>query len=536
MKTPRTLAVLAVSLAVPLTIAGCAAGPAPSPTATADDFAVDGTFALSIKEDPGDLNPLLTNMVAAQVVNAFAYDSLIFTDPVTSEMKPLLAASWEDSPTKVSFTLKDGITCADGTEFTAQIVADNFNWIVDEANGSPLRDSIIPSTAVATADGNVVTVEVPEPKPFFLNNLGAQALACPGALKDPKSVSAASNGTGLFEITEVVPNDHVTLTRRAGYNWAPEGFATSDTVGAPKTVIVKIVPDTSTAANMLLSKGLNAAVVSGADEARLSSLAYKSSPSLSGQIIFNHLAGLATSDLAVRTALTEAVDLDSFTDIITAGKGKRATSMLTVEPKTCAYDSIAGALPAFDIAAAGATLEAAGWTKNSGGLYARDGKTLDITLVYDNSTATVSAASEYLATQWKTLGANVQLKGGDRGFLIGNTFAAADPSGWNVSVGLNLQSNTPEIFIPYLSGPGIPDGTNFASIDNQEYVDLTAKASLEAGETACNLWKQAEQSLFASVDIIPVSLTLFNMYFNGATSIVPPVAGILPGAAVRVLK
>ncbi|NYE18381.1 ABC transporter substrate-binding protein [Microbacterium immunditiarum] len=537
MNRTRALAILSVALVTPLALAGCSTGTPSGNSGASDDFAIDGTFSVAIAQDPGDLNPLLTNLVAAQVVNAFAYESLVFVDPETSEMQPLLAESWEEvSPTEVNFTIKDGITCSDGSEFTAETAAANFNWIVDEANGSPLRDSIIPSSAVATAEGNVVTVEVPEPKPFLLNNLGGQAMVCDAGLEDPSSVSAASNGTGLFEITEVVANDHVTLTRRDGYSWGPEGFATSDTPGAPKTVTVKVVTDASTTANLLLSKGLNAAVVSGADEARLADLDYKSSPNLSGELIFNHLAGVSTADVEVRTALTQAADLDSFTDIITGGKGERATSLITVEPKTCAYDSIADRLPEYDEDAAAATLEDAGWAKNADGVYERDGQPLHVTLVYNNTTDTVSAASEYLATQWENLGVEVELKGGDQGFLVGSTFAASDPSGWNVSVGLNLQSNTPEIFIPYLSGPTIPEGTNFPSIDNQEYVDLTAEASLEVGDAACDLWKQAEQALFDAVDIIPVSVTPYKMYFNGATSLVAPVAGILPAGAIRVLK
>lgn len=530
----RVISLVPFALVVPLALAGCA--PSSSSGGAEGDFATDGAFSVAIAADPGDLNPLVTNLVAAQVVGAYAYDSLVFIDPATNEAKPWLAESWTESPTKVTFTLKDGITCGDGTPFTAQTAADNFNWIVDEANGSPLRDSIVPSSAKATADGNVLTVETPQPSPFLLYNIGPQQLACEGAITDPKSVSAASDGTGLFQITEVVANDHITLTRRDGYDWAPEGKTTSKTAGVPKTVTVKIVADPSTTANLLLSKGLNAALVSGPDEDRLTALKTKDSPNLSGEIIFNHLAGMATADAAVRTALTQAADLDAFTDIITGGKGERATSLLTIEPMVCTYDSVKGNLPDYDAKAAAATLEDDGWAKNSSGIYEKDGKPLEIGLIYNNSTDVRSAAAEYLGTQWEKLGVKVDLNGGDQNFLLGNTFGTEDPSGWNVSVGVDLQSNTPSIFPPYLSGPTVPNGTNFASIDNADYVELAGKASLESGDAACDLWKQAEVALFGQVDLIPVSVTPFKMYFNGATSLYQPVAGTLPGAAIRVLK
>lgn len=532
MKT-RAQTLLPLVVVVPLLLSGCATTDG---SAASGEFAVDGSYATAIHQDPGDLNPLVTNLVAAQVVGALAYDALIFVDPATSEIHPFLADSWTDSPSEVTFTLKDDIVCADGEPFTAQTAADNFSWIVDPDNGSPLRDSVVPSSAVATAEGNVLTITTPEPSPFLLFNVGAQQLACDGALADPKSISAASNGTGMFEITEVVAGDHITLERRDGYNWAPDRTTTSDTPGVPKTVTVKIVPDLSTTANLLLSKGLNAAVVSGPDEERVAQLDSLASPNLSGMIGFNQLAGQPTADPAVRIALTQAIDLDAFTDIITAGQGERAASLITVAPKTCTYDSVAGSLPEFDEDAAAAALADAGYVADSSGKLAKDGKPLSIKLVYNNSTDTRSAAAEYVASQWEKVGVTVELSGGDQSFLLGQTFAAEDPSGWDASVGVDLQSNTPSIFPPYFSGPTVPDGSNYSSINNPEYDKLVAAASLESGDAACELWKQAEQALFAVVDIIPVSVTPFKMYFSGAESLYQPVTGILPSPALRVLK
>src|SRR6185312_7401436 len=97
-------------------------------------FATDGTFAFAIDSDPGDLNPLVTNLVNAQIVGMYSYDTLMFLDPETAKPAPFLAKSWTESPTKVTYTLNDAITCADGTPFTAQTAADNLNWILDPAN------------------------------------------------------------------------------------------------------------------------------------------------------------------------------------------------------------------------------------------------------------------------------------------------------------------------------------------------------------------------------------------------------------------
>ncbi|MGO4806836.1 ABC transporter substrate-binding protein [Arthrobacter sp. 2MCAF15] len=527
----------AIPLAVVSTfvLAACS-GPA-TPVSSAPEYAKDGTLTVALDEDPGDLNPASSNLVAAQVVASYTYDTLLFADPSTGALKPYLATNWTETPAKVTFTLKDGVTCADGTPFTAQTAADNFAWIVNPANGSPLKDSVIPADAKATAVGNVLTVETPEASPFLLQTIGSTALVCSAGLKDPKSVAAASNGTGLFVIKEVVPNDHITLARREGYNWGPEGTVTSETLGVPKTVVIKIVNNASTAANLLLSKGINIADVSGPDEARVEAAKLPSKPTtrLAGEITFNHYPGLPTEDPEVRKALTAAIDLDTYTKIITDGKGKRATSLMAVEPKRCSYDSIQGTLPAFDVSNAQSTLTAAGWTKNSSGILEKNGKPLTLSLYYINDSDLGNAAAEYLAAQWKSLGVQVKLLGGDQNFVVTNSFSAQDPSKWDVNT-ITLNSDTPSIFPAYLTGPTSPEGTNYASVKNAKYEDLVGKARLESGTSACELWKQSEQALFSQADLIPIAIDTHNVYFNGAESIYPSGNAIVPGSAYRVLR
>jgi peptide/nickel transport system substrate-binding protein len=529
----RALSTLALAAIAVLTLSACSSG---GGATTSGDFAEDAEFTTAIDQDPGNLNPLMTNIQAAVIVGAYAYDSLIYFEPSTGEPQPYLAESWTDGANSVSFTLKDGITCADGTEFTAQTAADNFNWIVDPANGSPLKDSVIDGTAVATAAGNVLTVTTPAPSPFLLYNVGNSQLACASVLDDPASGATKSNGTGLFTITENVANDHITFERRDGYGWGPNGDTTSTTAGVPKSVTIKIVTDPSTRANLLISGDVQAAKITGADEERVSKLDSRAYSQMSGEIIFNHNEGVATSDSAVRVALTQAVDLDTYTKITTAEKGERATSLLALDPKTCTYDSVSDAIPSFDSDAAAKTLADAGWKKGSDGKLEKDGKILSLDVFYINTVDSQSAAAEYLAQQWEDLGADVTLQGGDENYLASSTFTATDPTSWGVAVDLLLQTNLPSIFRPYLSGVTPPDGGNFAFIDNAEYTSLSTEAATLSGQDACDKWKDAESALFASADILPVATTPVKLYFNGAESLLDPVGGVLPGAAIRVLK
>ena len=86
--------------------------------------------------------------------------------------RPVLRESWEETPTSVTYTLKEGITCGDGTPLTASTVADNFRFVADPANQSPLLGVFVPPGI--TVDGRRrgrarSTSSSEQPVPFLLS-------------------------------------------------------------------------------------------------------------------------------------------------------------------------------------------------------------------------------------------------------------------------------------------------------------------------------------------------------------------------------
>ena len=74
-------------------------------------------------------------------------------------------------------------------------------------------------------------------------------------------------------LEEAVANDHYTFSARDDYTWGPDG-ATSELPGFPSEVVVRIVENESTAANLLLSGEVNIAMIAGADRQRVESEGY----------------------------------------------------------------------------------------------------------------------------------------------------------------------------------------------------------------------------------------------------------------------
>ena len=100
---------------------------------------------------------------------------------------------------------------------------------------------------------------------------------------------------------------------------------------------MRIIPNESTAANLLLSGEVDIATIAGADRQRVENEGYfvTEQRAIVGEFFFNHMEGLPTADVAVRQALMGAVDLQELMSVQTAGNGALATGLAETLPKAC---------------------------------------------------------------------------------------------------------------------------------------------------------------------------------------------------------
>lgn len=480
------------------------------------EYADGGTFTMALAGDPGKLDPHSSASSQLFAVNQLAYDNLLFVDGESGEVQGQLATEWEVADTTVTLTLAEGITCADGSEFTATTVADNIAYVGDPKNKSAYLGTFLPVGATAEADdaSRTVTITLESPAPFVLNGLASLPMVCESGLQDRASLADSTSGTGPYELTEAAPGDSYTYQLREGYTWGPDG-ATTDETGLPDTIVMKVIQNATTTANLLSAGDINAATIQGPDAKRLeaANLFSVSTTAMAGEQWYNHDAGHETSDADVRMALTQAIDFEELASVTTAGEGTLATTFASLDPSACPGDSISGALPAHDPDAAKAVL---------------DGKQL--TFLYSSAAGPgLAAAAELAVQQWEAAGATVNAKGVDETALQGAIFGTGD---WDIAwVPLNV--NSPDQLVPFLSGPGLADGgTNFSGIDNQEYADGVAAAAEMPGTDGCDTWLEAESALVAAADIVPFANNAVKTFGNGAEFDYP---GTLMPTSIRML-
>jgi peptide/nickel transport system substrate-binding protein len=127
-------------------------------------------LTLWMPEEMAHLNPLtFTDDYAARIV-AKIFDSLLDRDPVTQEMKPWIAASWEVADDKLSYTfhLRKDVKFSDGVPLTAKDVKFTFDKIMDPKVDAPqLRNYFVDVKSFDVLDD--YTIRFACSRPYYLH-------------------------------------------------------------------------------------------------------------------------------------------------------------------------------------------------------------------------------------------------------------------------------------------------------------------------------------------------------------------------------
>ncbi|HEX2288781.1 MAG TPA: ABC transporter substrate-binding protein, partial [Pseudonocardiaceae bacterium] len=513
MKPVLTIAAAGV---LALSLAACAGQPSGPATGGAQTFANGRTFTMVLPADPGNLDPHRTALSVTLQVDRFLYDSLLNTNE-KGESVAGLADKWEATTTSATFTLRKGITCSDGTALTASTVAANINFIGDPANASTRIGLWVPPGATATADdaAGTVTVTSPAPSAFLDRSLGSTQIVCDKGMKDRELLKQNAVGTGMFTVTEAVPGDHYTLERRKDYAWGPGDWKT-DQQGLPDRVVLRVISNESTAANLLTSGEVNVSAFIGPDQQRLQGqqLHQRDVSAMLGQLWFNEKAGLPGADEAVRRALTQALDLEQLRAALTSGTGKPATGLVSPSLSPCEQSDAPAKLPTHNVEQARSALDTAGWRPGGDGIRGKDGTKLSLTFYYVTELGpTMQATAELVQRFWQAVGVEVGTRGAAQAEI--NQVIVGGQGSWDAVV-LPLNTGLPSDLVPFFSGPTPPDGTNFAGIQNSEYATAVREASAIAGTAGCARWNAAEQALIERVDIVPFANSNRPVFGKGA--------------------
>ncbi|MCX5389112.1 ABC transporter substrate-binding protein [Streptomyces sp. NBC_00094] len=496
LRRPPTVALAAALTASAVALTGCGGGAVSSTTTPLVDH---GTVRIADSSETPSFDPYST-FGASQA--RYAYDSLVNLAP-DGTLVTGLASSWQATATTATFTLRPGVTCSDGTPLTASAVARALTYAGDPANQLAGARTVLPNvpfTASADDGTGAVSATAAAPFPFLTRTLGLLPIVCPAGLDRPDSLDRTTQGTGPYVLTHYTPGGPYEFTVRDDYSWGPAGATTTEP-GLPAHIVISVVPQTSTAANLLLTGGIDIARVSGPDRARLTGrgLATADVATVVGLTFFNQRPGRVLADRALRRALVSALDRRGLANVAVGGTGIPATDF-GAEGAVCHADLADANLPAQNAVEA---LRSAGWTRSADDPLTKDGQPLRLRLITSPDLGpTLASVAELMAREWTALGAEVHLVNESLPALVNAMYQSAD---FDVVVGSTPGFALPAGFIPFFSGSTPAQGLNFAGVTNPEYDALVAQALRETDTTGCGTWNRAAAALFRSADALPIA-------------------------------
>lgn len=370
-------------------------------------------LTMSWPRDIGAMNPHVYNP-SQLIAQSMIYEPLV-SYKEGGELKPHLAESWEISEDgkEYTFNLRHNVKFSDGSAFNANVVKRNFDAILKNTSMHSWLGLINVIDKTEVVDENTFKIILKQPYYPTLQELAVvrpvRFLAEAGFPDGDDTSKGVKNsiGTGPWVLTEHKKDEYAVFTRNPNY-WGE----------SPKVekIIIKIIPDAETSV-LAFEKGeldlIYGEGVISLDAFKQLSDSEKYETSISEPVATRQLVMNTTkdqlSDLRVRLALQHGFNKKAMVEGITSGLEAKADAIL---PKNLPYANIDIDPIKYDVKKAEAYLEDAGWKLASGKMIReKDGKPLELELMYDKANQIQKAMAETLQSEWSAIGVKLNITG-----------------------------------------------------------------------------------------------------------------------------
>lgn len=455
-----------------------AAGPTPTRVVKPGGQLRDSSIA-----DGATLHPYKsTDAASAAYASQVHGVPLLQRDPDTLDFIPYAAESWTLSEDKLTYTfkLRGDLVFSDGHPLTA----DDYAWTFGQANNPdnkyPYRSQLDQIASYTAPDPKTLVVKVKEPiAPGLERAVGAVSSPLPRHVwerldwNDPTrnpEILKPTVGAAEWKLLEWVKDDHITFAANDKYFRGRPNF---------DTYSLRIVPNPTVEFQMFKNGELDLLSPQPSDykEAKALPIAdmYEWQPAApSWTYIGFNLRRDHVEDVQVRRALSYAVDRQGIIDSVVEGLAKPIYSTYppthwVYNPDVARYD--------YDMNKAKQALKDAGYAPGADGILRKDGKPLELKLLFGpNSNKVREQIAAIVQQSFKQLGVAVEVTG-----MEFNAFLAAlknDQTEWDMTVLGWTGTLEPDAMRAIWLASSIPD-LNFVRYQNQRVEDLFLEGQRE---------------------------------------------------------
>ncbi|AZV57217.1 ABC transporter substrate-binding protein [Clostridium sp. AWRP] len=346
------------------------------------------------------LNPILTEGYTNQQI----FTGLMKFDE-NNVPKPEIAESYTISNDKLTydFKLKKGIKFHDKTEVKAEDVVFTLKSILNEKVNSELKPEYKEIKDVQAVNDYEVKVILKKPFPPLLDKLtvGIVPKHCFGG-QDINTAKFNQNpiGAGPFKFVKWEKGSNITLVKFKDYYGK---------TGNIDKLVVKFIPDYNVRAIQLQTGEIDVAYLEPSQVSKVEKLnnvkVYKVDTADYRCMMYNMKKDI-WKDVNVRQAFNYALDRKGMVNGILLGYGSEAYSPLQINkfnnPNVEKYS--------YNLNKANSLLESAGWKRGNDGVRVKGGKKLAFTLTAPKTDEVRVKMAEYLAEQFRKIGAEVKVE------------------------------------------------------------------------------------------------------------------------------
>jgi nickel transport system substrate-binding protein len=372
----------------------------------------ENMLTIAYPRDVGEMNPHVYNP-SQLFAQSMVYEPLVsYGDG--GELKPHLAESWDISEDgkEYTFHLRQDVKFSDGTSFNAEIVKKNFDTILNHMDLHSWLGFLSKISSTEVIDEHTFKMTLTEPYYPTIQELAVvrpvRFLGEAGFPEDGDTSKGVVEevGTGPWILEEHKADEYAIFKRNEQY-WGqlPE----------VEKIQVKIIPDAETRV-LAFEKG-EIDLIYGEGMISLDSFkqlestgTYETSisePVATRQLVLNS-AREKLSDERVRQALHYGFNKEAMVEGITSGLEETAEFIL---PTNLPYTSdIDVKSIKYNVEKAKSLLDEAGWTLPKGKtVREKDGKLLEVELMYNSAETIQKAMAETLQSEWAAIGVKLNI-------------------------------------------------------------------------------------------------------------------------------
>jgi len=248
-------------------------------------------------------------------------------------IEPELATSWswDDSKTKLTFKLREGVKWHDGKPFTAADVQCTWEMLLGTSKAkmrkNPRKSWYWNLKGVSTNGDMEATFELGQPQPSFLALLASGYSPVYPCHVSPKDMRTNPVGTGPFKFVEMKQNESVKFVRNEDYWDKGKPYLDAIDWTIIKSRSTRILAFVADEFDLTFSTDVTIPLMKDVKEQAPNAICEKVPTGVSTNLIVNREAAPFDNEM-VRKAMNLVIDRDAFITILSEGENQKGGAML----------------------------------------------------------------------------------------------------------------------------------------------------------------------------------------------------------------